>query len=109
MTSTKSKKAHSSAKKVPSTARKDSTELAEALKWAVQVAGDDLKPFCGSSELGSDNVVLCSYWHCHGCKGEFVSTWPKWEDEMVFPHEKECQYLKTLRVLGNALMTYKKR
>lgn len=41
-------------------------------------------------------------YNCHGCKGEFISTWPRWEKptDETFPHEKGCEYLAMKKALN---------
>lgn len=60
-------------------------------RWVWRTAREAIAPF----EAWAEEATQRAGWHCHGCDGEFISTWPQWEKptDATFPHAKECQYL----------------
>jgi len=42
---------------------------------------------------------------CHGCSGEFISSFPNWEKPTLktFKHKKNCKYTKVLNILKKEL------
>lgn len=67
----------------------------EAIEWLY--IHSKAEPYEGMFE-GSQT----SYFYCHGCDGEFISRWPRWETPTLktFPHKKDCKYVSMLKVLS---------
>jgi hypothetical protein len=68
----------------------------EALEFSRKFAGRErLAPW----EAWAENKR--AGWHCWGCKGEFVASWPEWirPTEETFPHEAGCHYVAYRRAL----------
>ena len=63
-------------------------------RWLWQTARDAVAPF----DAWLEEATQRAGWHCHGCDGEFISTWPKWEKptDATFPHAAGCQYVAAL-------------
>jgi hypothetical protein len=77
-----------------------SGEWFSVLRWIKDKAGESLEPYGAITDLDKQEET----WNCHGCGGEFLSRWPKWEKptDATFPHEAECMYLKASRLLASA-------
>ena len=71
-------------------------EEREAIEWIYNCYGTKIGPHVTWGQ-GPETEA----YGCYGCKGEFISRWPRWEEPTLktFPHEKDCKYVKSLKVL----------
>lgn len=71
----------------------------EALLWVwdkAETLSGHLHPWQAWTDYGAQ----ASAYHCWGCKGEFLSRWPRWDEptDKTFPHSKDCRYIAAKKV-----------